>query len=253
MTWNPSQYLKFSADRLRPALDLIARVPDRLPRILVDLGCGAGNVTALLQARWPDCRVTGVDASPEMLARARADHPGIAWQQADIGVWRADSAPDLIFSNAALHWLPDHGTLFPRLLAELAPGGFLAVQMPANFDAPSHAEIRPLAAEPVWRERLADARMGAILPPAAYYELLAPRCRHIDIWECTYWQVLTGDDPVVNWVRGTTLTPYLDRLDGKGQEDFLAAYGRRIAAAYPRRGDGTTLFPFRRLFIVAGG
>lgn len=252
MVWNPSRYLQFGAERLRPALDLIARIPQVAPGFFFDLGCGPGNVTALLRERWPDCRLTGVDASPEMLARSRADYPGIAWQQADIGTWCPGSPADLIFSNAALHWLPDHPTLLPRLVDMLAPGGTLALQMPANFAAPSHAEIRTLAAEPPWHERLAGASMGSVLDPRAYYDLLAPRCRWVDLWETTYWQVLQGDDPVVDWVRGTTLTPYLERLGDPEREAFLADYRQRIAAAYPRRVDEMTLFPFRRLFIVAG-
>lgn len=251
MSWNPEQYLKFADARRRPARDLLARLGGISPCSIVDLGCGAGNVTQLLAERWPGARITGIDSDPAMLAKAAATAPTIAWQRADIATWRASAAPDLIFSNAALHWLGDHPHLFPRLLGELGAGGTLAVQMPANFGAPSHRILRELADEAPWREALAGVRMGSVLSAAQYQHLLLPHCRHLDLWETTYWQVLAGDDAVLEWLKGSTLLPYLARLEATAAEGFVAACRARLTAAYPPGPDGRTPFPFQRLFFVA--
>lgn len=251
MTWDPEQYLKFVDARSRPALDLLARLAGESPRSIVDLGCGAGNITRLLAERWPAAQVVGIDGDPAMLAKAAATASGIVWQQAEIADWHAAGAPDLIFSNAALHWLGDHPRLLPRLLDQLAPGGVLAVQMPANFAAASHRILRELAAESSWRDALGAARMGGVLSPAAYHQLLRAHCRQLELWETTYWQLLAGDDAVCEWMRGTTLLPYLARLDAVAGERFVDDYRQRLRAAYPQQADGSTLFPFTRIFFVA--
>ncbi len=252
MSWNPDQYLRFAAARLRPAVDLLAAVQLESPREIVDLGCGAGNVTRLLVQRWPAARITGVDDSAAMLAKAAQALPGARWIERSIAGWRADRSPDLIFSNAALHWLPDHARLLPSLLAQLAPGGVLAVQMPRNFDAPSHTAIADSVAAGVWRERLAPLLAPApVADPAAYYDLLAPHAASLDIWQSEYLQVLEGADPVKEWTKGTWLRPFLDALDEPERSAFEADYAGRVRTAYPPRADGRTLFAFRRIFIVA--
>jgi trans-aconitate 2-methyltransferase len=251
-TWDPAQYLKWSDQRLRPAVDLLQRVPLATPARVVDLGCGTGNVTALLRARWPAARVTGIDGSLAMLERARASDPGVEWQQADVAAWTPPVPVDVLFSNATLHWLDDHAGLFPRLLAAVAPGGALAVQMPRNFGEPSHTSIHDLAREPRWRERLEKlVRREPTKPPEFYWDLLASRVRTLDVWETVYTQALSGDNPVADFVKGSWLKPFLDALDAADRGVFEAAYRARVAHAYPPRADGTTLFPFRRLFIVA--
>ena len=251
-TWDPAQYLRWSDHRVRPAVDLMQRVPLERPGHIVDLGCGAGNVTALLRRQWPQARVTGVDGSAAMLERARASDAGVEWRQADIGAWSPPAPDDLIYSNAALHWLDDHAALFPRLLGFVAPAGALAVQMPRNFGEPSHTSIAELAREGGWRDRLAPLiRPEPTRPPAFYWDVLAPHAKALDIWETVYEQALTGDNPVADFVKGSWLKPFLDALDAEAAGRFEAAYRARIARAYPPRADGTTLFPFRRLFIVA--
>jgi trans-aconitate 2-methyltransferase len=251
-SWDPGQYLKFADHRLRPALDLLARVPAEEPGAVFDLGCGAGNVTRVLAERWPEARVTGVDSSMPMLEKARAAAPRIAFIHADLAAWTAPEPAGLVYSNAALHWLGEHAALFPRLMAQLAPGGVLAVQMPRNHGAPSHTLMLEAAEAGPWRARLAGVEsIRPVHAPEAYYRLLAPLAARLDIWECEYLQVLEGDNPVVEWTKGTALRPYLDALDDAGRKGFLAAYAERIAAAYPRQPDGRTLFPFRRIFIVA--
>lgn len=252
MSWDPAQYLKFAGHRLRPAVDLLNRVDADAPAEVYDLGAGTGNVTRLLAARWPGARVTGVDASAEMLAKATADAPGIAWERADLAAWRPPRPADVIFSNAALHWVGDHARLFPALLGALAPGGVLAVQMPRNFGAPSHTAIAEAARSGPWRVRLEPLlRPAPVASPARYFDLLAPRAAEVDIWETEYVHVLEGQDPVKEWTKGTWLRPLLDALDEPERSRFEARYAELVAAAYPPRSDGRTLFPFRRLFIVA--
>lgn len=252
VAWDPAQYLKFADHRLRPAIDLLNRVDLDRPGEVYDLGAGAGNVTRLIKERWPDARVTGVDDSRAMLAKAAATAPAITWQQADLATWRPPRPADLIYSNAALHWLEGHDRLFPALLAGLAAGGVLAVQMPRNFGAPSHTSIAEAARNGPWRARLEPLlRPAPVADPDFYYRILAPRVATLDVWETEYLQVLEGPDPVKEWTKGTWLRPLLDALEEPERSRFEAAYAALVARAYPPQADGRTLFPFRRLFIVA--
>jgi trans-aconitate 2-methyltransferase len=245
-TWDPEQYLRFGAERLRPAVELLQRVSLDEPARIYDLGCGPGTVTQLLCSRWPGASVIGVDASETMLARAAAANAEIEWRRADLSDWEPEAPADLLYSNAALHWLDAHEELFPRLFRALAPGGALAVQMPSNFDAPSHTAVTDALAG-----RGIVPRASPLLEPAAYYDLLASRARSVDLWETRYFHVLEGHDPVVEWTKGTTLRPVLERLAETEREAFLDDYRARIREAYPRRADGRTVLPFKRLFLVA--
>lgn len=250
--WDPEQYLRFGDERLRPALDLLARVAHPGPARVVDLGCGAGSAMPALRARFPGAALRGVDGSPEMLAKARA--AGFDTEQADIARWAPAEPVDVLFSNAALHWLTDHAALFPRLLGRLAPGGVLAVQMPHMHAAPVRAAQDRLAADGPWAARLAGVRSAPpVMEPAAYYDLLAPRAAALDIWTTEYLHVLRGEDPVARWAMGSSLRPYMDALDGEPalREGFVAAYAAEMRRAYPPRADGAVLLPFRRLFILA--
>jgi trans-aconitate 2-methyltransferase len=250
--WNPATYLKFAGERLRPALDLVARIDMDAPGAIIDLGCGAGNVTRLLAERWPGSVVMGVDSSAEMLAEARSRQPNLGWIEADLATWSPERPVDVLFSNAALHWLDDHRALFPRLVQGLRPGGVLAVQMPRNHDQPSHQAMVAAAEAGPWYDRLRPhLRTRPVASPDAYADILSPVSSFIDIWETVYWHVLEGDNPVVEWTKGTALRPLLGALDGEERTAFLGDYASRVERAYPRRDDGTTLFPFRRLFIVA--
>jgi trans-aconitate 2-methyltransferase len=252
MPWDPKLYSAFAAPRLRPALDLLARVGTLAPARVADLGCGTGNVTRILAQRWPKATVWGVDSSPEMLRAASAEPSAVTWVQDDAGAWRPDQLLDLLFSNAALHWLDDHRNLFPRLMDLLAPGGVLAVQMPHNHYAASHAVMTETVEAGPWAPLLRPlARRFPVEDPDFYYDVLAPLSASVDIWETEYLHVLDGEDPVVKWTMGTALKPLLDALEGQARDEFLAEYSRRIALAYPRREDGRTLLPFRRLFMVA--
>jgi trans-aconitate 2-methyltransferase len=247
--WDPARYLAFADQRLRPALDLIARIPEIEPRAIWDLGCGTGSATRLLAQRWPAARITGVDSSAAMLARALEG--SIAWVQADIIDWLArGQTADLVFSNAALHWLDDHEVLFPRLVRSLAPGGVLAVQMPRNHGEPSHTCMAEAARAGSWAAAVAPAlRERPVLEPERYYDLVAPLAASVDLWETVYLHALEGDDPVVAWTRSTALAPLLEAA-GPHATALLADYTARVRIAYPKRPDGRTLLPFRRTFLV---
>jgi trans-aconitate 2-methyltransferase len=250
--WDPQQYLRFADERLRPALDLLNRVPLETAAQVVDLGCGAGNVTAILKRRFPAATVTGIDGSSEMLEKARASAPDCRFVAADITTWAADAVPDLIFSNAALHWVGGHEVLLPHLLSMLAPHGVLAVQMPAMHDAPLRRKQLEVAAHGPWAETLRD-RVSArdILTAGEYWDLLRPRAATLDIWETTYLHQLRGEDPVVEWAAGSSLRPFIEPLTPELRAGFRRAYADALRPHYPPRADGTTLLPFRRLFLLA--
>lgn len=251
--WDASQYLRFEHERARPFFDLLARVQRQQVDHAVDLGCGAGNLSRVLAERWPGARVTGVDSSPEMLTRARTfEIPGrLAFVAGDIATWGAPERLDLIVSNAAFQWVPDHEGLFSRLVDMLAPAGTLAVQMPHITDMPGRRVIADVAREATWRSRLAGVGLHAesVKPLEWYVRLLRGLGLTVDGWETTYVHVLTGTDPVLEWLKGTALRPFIDRL-GPAADEFLSALAARLREAYPAT-DGATLFPFPRIFLVA--
>jgi trans-aconitate 2-methyltransferase len=248
--WNDAQYLKFADERTRAASELLARVPLARAARVVDLGCGPGNSTALLRARWPDAGLSGVDNSPQMLERARQDFPAIEWILGDAGSYTPDEPVDLLFANAVFHWLPDHATLFPSLLDRVRKGGALAVQMPQNFEEPSHRLMREVRARLMPGKKPVTA-LTPVAGAAFYYDLLAPRATTVDIWRTTYEHVMPDAAAIVEWVKGTGLRPYLDDLIESERAGYLAAYRDAIELAYPPRVDGKRLFSFPRLFIVA--
>ncbi|MBT2491771.1 trans-aconitate 2-methyltransferase [Streptomyces sp. ISL-96] len=256
--WDPQQYLRHAGHRIRPFLDLLARVDAPAPARIADLGCGAGNVTALLADRWPAARITGYDNSPQMLERA-ARHAGplLDFVHADAATWAPEEATyDLIVSNALLQWVPDHADRFPAWLDALTPGGTFAFQVPGNFTAPSHTILAALRDSPRWRGRLGGAggraAVAAVLEPGDYLTRLTALGCEADVWETTYLHVLHGEDPVLDWVKGTALRPVLTALadDPEAREAFVAEYAEALRGAYPAGPHGT-VFPFRRIFAVA--
>ena len=251
--WNARQYLKFEDERTRPPRDLLAQVPLQSPRCVIDLGCGPGNSTELLVARYPGAEVSGLDSSPDMLRQARARLPNCAFAQDDLASWNPRGGTDLLFANAVFQWVPDHPTVLRRLLAALPDGGVLAVQMPDNTDEPALALMREVAEEGPWAAQLArTASARDDLPsPAAYYDLLKPVSAHLEIWHTVYNHVMAGPDAIVEWFKGSGLRPFLSPLEDDMRRDFVAAYSARIAEAYPARFDGQVLLRFPRLFIVA--
>ena len=252
MAWDPKTYMVFGAQRTRPAAELLARVTAESPARAVDLGCGPGNSTALLAARWPRTELEGVDSSPEMLADAARSGVKASWHEADIAAWNPRACYDVVFSNATFQWVPDHKALLPRLMSFVAPGGTFAFQVPRNFDDPCHTLIRAVAKDGPWASKLEGVRdWWNVLEPEAYFRILEDCAAAIDIWETRYVQVLEGEDAVYRWMMGTGLRPFANALEGKERDGFLEEYRRRARAAYPPEKSGVTLYPFRRLFCVA--
>jgi trans-aconitate 2-methyltransferase len=251
--WDAGQYLKFEGERTQPVVDLINRIRLENPARIVDLGCGPGNSTAELRRRWPQASITGLDKSSAMIERARQTYPHERWHVADAATWTADEPCNLVFSNAVLHWLPDHERLCPRLLEQIAPGGALAVQVPAHYDSALHREILHVSRNPSWSDRM-EAALRAFThhSPEFYYDLLGPNSSHLDIWQTTYYHVLEGPESVLEWFRGSGLRPFLEALDSSEERQrFEALLLDRYTESYPRRPDGRVLFPFRRLFFVS--
>jgi len=254
MSWSAAQYTRFERERNRPVVDLLAHIPTANVATAVDIGCGPGNSTELLLARYPNASISGMDSSTNMVDAARKRLPGLHFDVADIESW-SDTGPfDVILANASLHWIPDHSRLFPALLAKLAVGGSLAVQMPDNLDEPAHVLMREIAANGRWRDKLfgASAKRAASHEAAWYYELLHGEAETIDVWRTTYHHRLAGGAAdIVEWFKGTGLQPFLNPLDANERADYLARYREAVARAYPSLADGSVLLPFPRLFIVA--
>lgn len=251
--WNPQLYRQFEAERTRPALELLSRIGSANPRQITDLGCGPGNSTEGLFARYPQAIVTGIDSSATMLASARQRLPQCRFNQQDISHWRPASPQDIVYANASLQWVPDHPELFPRLFSTVAPGGSLAVQMPDNRQEPSHEAMRRVAAAGPWREKIGETAQlrVRILTDLDYYDLLAPQAQTVDIWRTTYFHVMPSAAAIVDWVSATGLRPFLEPLAEQQRPAFIADYLRAIEQAYPVRADGRVLLAFPRLFIVA--
>jgi trans-aconitate 2-methyltransferase len=251
--WNPGQYLKFEDERTRPPRDLLAQVPLEQAQRVIDLGCGPGNSTELLIARYPEAEVIGLDSSAEMLRQARTRLPGCTFVQADLTTWTPEKRVDLLFANAVFQWLPGHPAVLQQLLQALPTGGVLAVQMPDNTKEPALTLMVEVASQGPWagNPALIEAGRGHLPSPESYYDLLKPLCQHIDIWHTIYNHVMAGPEGIVEWFKGSALRPFLSALDPAMHNDFLAAYTAQLARHYLPRYDGKVLLRFPRLFVVA--
>ncbi|GAA4104879.1 trans-aconitate 2-methyltransferase [Nonomuraea soli] len=247
--WDPSAYARYTDERSRPFFELTARIGAQGPATVVDAGCGSGELTAALKRRWPEADVRGFDSSQKMIDQAR-EHHGVRFDVADAATWTPDGPVDVLVSNALLQWVPTHREVLTRWADALAPEGWLAFQVPGNFDAPSHVIIRELCQGPEWRDKVGDVpRARPVDEPEGYLDLLAGRFKLIDAWETAYVHLLQGEDAVLRWTSGTALRPVFDRLDQEERERFTAQLAVRLGEAYPRRPYGTA-FPFRRIFVV---
>jgi trans-aconitate 2-methyltransferase len=251
VVWNPGQYLKFEDERTRPGRDLLAQVWHESPGIVIDAGCGPGNSTELLAERWPDAAIRGFDTSETMLAEARKRLPKASFEVADAANWLPPAGTGVVFANAVYQWIPGHKEQFARIVQQFAPGAVLAVQMPDNLMEPMHVLMREIAARPAFVKKLAGAPRGPLPKVGSYYDALNPHARRVDIWHSVYNHVMDDALGIVEWIRGTGLNPFLQRLDPDEQQDFLAAYTEEIERAYPRSADGKVLMAFPRIFIIA--
>jgi trans-aconitate 2-methyltransferase len=261
MTWSAQQYLAFEDERTRPVRDLLAGLPPIEARTAIDIGCGPGNSTEVLAARFPKATVSGFDSSPDMIAAARKRLPGLRFDVLELQSWIAPASPgapppgdsiDVVLANAVLQWLPDHAAVFPALVAKLAPGGCLAVQVPDNLDEPAQRLMREVASEDPWRAKLVGADRARVQIDSAegYYRLLRARCGRVDVWRTTYYHPLADANAIVEWFKGTGLRPFLDPLGAPERAAYLARYAERLASLYPSQSGGV-LLPFPRLFMVA--
>jgi trans-aconitate 2-methyltransferase len=256
--WDPAQYLNFADERSRPFYDLTSRIAATAPGYVADLGCGPGQLTASLAERWPEAEVLGIDSSAEMIRAAQSADYGDAMRSGrlsfvarDVNDWQPARPVDVIVSNAVLQWVPNHMELLPRWAAFLAPAGWLAFQLPGNFDQSTHAVLRQLAESARWRDQLASVQLNRQAgDPGQYLDLLAGLGLVVDAWETTYLHVLQGPDPVTEWYKGSGLRPVLAELDAEDGSKFIAEYSRQVQAHYPAAPYGTVL-PFRRVFVVA--
>jgi trans-aconitate 2-methyltransferase len=253
MSWSAKQYSIFENERNRPVLDLLAHIPTLTVNAAVDIGCGPGNSTELLRARYPSARITGMDSSADMITAARKRMPDIHFRIADISTWKEKGPFDIIFANAVLQWVPDHGNLFPALISKLSVGGSLAVQMPDNFEEPSHRLMREIATGGPWKDKLAASSKRVDRQAADwYYQKLRGDVSKLDIWRTTYYHPLTGGpDAIVEWFKGTGLQPFLNPLEENERAEFINEYRNAISKAYPVYPDGAVILPFPRLFIIA--
>ena len=248
--WDPAQYGRFASERNRAFLDLTARIGADAPRHVVDVGCGPGNLTALLASRWPQAKVEGIDSSPEMIAAA-ADVPAVTFAVGDAADWVPRGDVDVVVSNAALQWVPRHEQLMAQWASALPSGGWMAVQLPGNFDSPSHTLMRRLADNQRWASELRNVihHTDAVGTPDSYAALLLDAGLVADVWETTYIHVLRGDNPVLEWLRGTGLRPLLAELSPDDAQEFTTQFAAELRDAYPPGPHGT-MFPFRRVFAV---
>lgn len=251
--WDANQYLKFEDKRLRPALELLDRIRLESPKKILDLGCGTGNVTKIISEKWENSEVIGLDSSEQMLDKAKKLSQKINWQLQDINFWNPNETFDLIYSNATLHWVKNHTKIFQHLVSKINRNGILAVQMPLNQKAPSHALMNKVLTDldfcsSEFRESLWS---NAVEEPSFYYDLLAPKVKMIDIWTTTYYQIMEGENPIYDWVKSTGLRPVLKNLSEDEKEIFIPEFQKNLKIAYPKQSDGKTIFPFTRLFIVA--
>lgn len=251
--WDPNLYLKFSDYRTQPSIDLVSRIGTLEPRDIIDLGCGAGNSTSVIQGRWPSSKVTGIDSSEAMVQAAKRNIDSVTWIVSKIEDWIPDQELDLVYSNAALQWVSGHQVIFPRLVGFLAKGGILAVQMPFHYKDPIHQVMVEVSRYPKWSRLLEAARVSLEWHESDYYyDLLVDLCDEISIWETSYWHIMDGPEDILEWVSGTGLRPFLEGLSSaEAKVEFRAEVLKGYQGAYPRRADGKSLFSFKRQFLVA--
>jgi len=251
--WNPDLYLKYKDERTQPSYDLVSRINLPNPEKIVDIGCGPGNSTRVLRERWPRAQVAGLDSSAEMIQTAREAYPQETWIMSDAAQWETDEKFDIVFSSAALQWIPDHTVLIPKLFDRVKPGGVLAVQVPSNHRSPLHQAVLKVSKKKEWSQLMAgcETRLN-YHEPGFYYELLAAISRQFTLWQTTYYHVLDNHQGLVDWYSSTGMRPYLERLATDSQKN---AFREQVLEAcrpfYPAQSNGKILFPFNRLFFLA--
>ncbi|HMN29736.1 MAG TPA: methyltransferase domain-containing protein [Caldilineaceae bacterium] len=251
--WNPELYLRFNQERTQPAIDLLKRIDIHAPQKILDVGCGPGNSTRPLAQRWPEAHVFGIDSSVAMIEKAKADYPTSQWAVMDALDIRYANQFDIVFSNAVIHWIPDHESLIRRLVQALTEQGVLAIQMPLYHEMPVYALVDQLYHEMFPESRFAIGSVFNFHSADYYYDLLSQLPCAFSLWETSYIHVMTSHQQIVDMIKSTGLKPYLDEIRDDAQKtDFANAVLYNLPAIYPRQRDGRVLFPFKRLFLIAG-
>ncbi|HEY9167710.1 MAG TPA: methyltransferase domain-containing protein [Candidatus Kryptonia bacterium] len=253
LKWNPHEYLKFAGERTRPSVDLAARIEIENPRSIIDIGCGPGNSTQVLRSRWPAAKIIGLDSSAEMIARASKDFPESEWITADVSSYSFPTKHDIVFSNAAIQWIPDHDELLPRLMDAVSSGGVFAVQVPSDAGSPLRLALLEVSARPEWNRFVAGAeKLAAYHDADYYYNILAPISSKFDLWETTYYHLLDFHKGLVEWYKGTGMRPFLERIpDEKMKIEFQNQILNECVKAYRIQDNGKLLYPFKRTFFIA--
>ncbi|SCH63929.1 Trans-aconitate 2-methyltransferase [uncultured Ruminococcus sp.] len=251
--WSSSQYLKFKSQRTQPAIDLANRITASSPSNILDVGCGPGNSSQVLKQRFPNASVLGIDSSEDMIRSASQTYRDIEFRLCDAqtelpGLHRTF---DVVFSNACLQWIPDHPRLIPSLMEQLVPGGCLAVQIPMNEHEPIHQIIQKIASSPEWKPRFPNPRIFYTLSPGGYFDLLSKLTRQFDLWQTTYFHIMSSHQDILEWYRGTGLRPYLSVLSQPDQASFESQILKELQAAYPKQENGEIIFHFPRFFFLA--
>lgn len=254
-TWDPGQYLRFADERTRPFVELLSRVGHSEASHIVDLGCGPGNGEGALRALWPKAHILGVDASDEMIQAARrsSTDPNVEYVHKDVRAWMADPGlprPDIVVSNAMFQWVEGHLEFLPHVADTVAERGVFALQVPANFGAPSHRLLREIAGRNPYAQHVTEKLRDTVISAEQYLDVLARPGWEVDAWETTYLHILHGDDPVFEWIRSTGARPVLNALPEPLKSQFIGEYKEALRAAYPPRPYGTVLH-FDRVFVVA--
>jgi trans-aconitate 2-methyltransferase len=252
-SWNPELYLQFKNERTRPSIDLVSRIKIEAPERIIDIGCGPGNSTRVLHCRWPLADITGIDKSEEMIKKARKDYPDQKWAVGDASSLKVDTPFDVVFSNAALQWIPKHEVLIPGLFKLVSVGGALAVQVPGNNESPLHQAVYSIAAEKQWRRYTAGCEKLLNYRSAEYYyTILQPIASDIELWETVYYHVLSSHQELIEWYKGTGMRPFLDSLpDEKRRISFEKQILKKCKEDYKKQKDGKILYPFKRIFFIA--
>ena len=251
--WKPELYLKFENQRTQPSIDLVSRIDMCNPKRIIDIGCGPGNSTAVLKNRWPNADITGLDSSPAMIAQASKADCGIAWVCLDASSdLSALGRFDIVFSNAAIQWMPHHEKLLPNLFSLLESGGVLTLQIPNTAHMPVHTALQTLVKSEKWRAQFGNVATHSVFPAPYYYDILSTLSNDIDLWETHYYHVMESHQSIVQWYSSTGLRPYLNSLDSdSAQSAFLAEFENELKVVYPAQNDGFVLFPFVRIFVIA--
>jgi trans-aconitate 2-methyltransferase len=251
-TWNPDLYLRFKKERTQPSIDLVTRIESNKPKRIIDIGCGPGNSTEILRDRWKRAEIIGLDNSKQMIEKAEESYPRGKWILADASDFDPDESFDIVFSNAALQWMPNHERLIPHLLSLVSPGGVLAFQVPNNQKSDIHQSLYEATLEPRFREY--TDRVKHILNYQSgpyYYDLLSPKVTNLEMWETTYYHILDNHEELLNWYKSTGMRPYLEALPDNLVEDFVDSVRGKCKERYTVQSDGKVIYPFNRLFAVA--